>query len=625
MCLAVTAVAPRSARAALGAIALLGSLAAPVAFAPVSRWGVHDVDSVTYLVMIHGVAHTGLPAAALGAPARWLVPHRGRAWGKYTPLYPYLAAGAYRVGGVPWVLRAQIAALWCFALGVFSLGRRVAANDRRAGALAVALALTAGLAWKRALLLSPYPLGLAWMAWCLDAAARAVTDDDPRRANAHALRAGGLAGAAVATHLLAFGPALAVCAALAARRPALGGRCLAAIAPWLAALAAFNAYRFGSPNPISYGPCVWAVCVGPGQSQESMSHMLAAAWPALAWAAALTAMTVVAWRRRGAVATVAVSLLGASALTVAAVRAPAVALARCAWVYLVDAAAAPAWTSLSRVHLLKSAVQASPWLALAALARPDAPVARVLVWPCAAAVLVCALRGTLPSADSLGFSVSVMRYLSPALPAVAVLAAHGWRRAGVSPRALAATLAASVALAVVCDGDEAARAAWLLWLPWLLAASVLGAAALDVAMRREATRVALAACAAWAVAHGATVGLGVDLVAERRDLRDADALLTALSERTPPRAGFVGASSDAFDAARALGVGGDRVFLDVTELRDCGAVRETVARWHREARAVYGVDVAALRCLPSGWRASRRAWPATGSVRVWQWTAEGLE
>src|SRR5690606_19751180 len=99
----------------------------------------HSVESMdvrTYAQMIRAISERGLPYWDNGPIDRfpelvvqWAVPKDGHVWGIYGPLYPYLAAPIFRLGGLERVSGFTFSMLAPLALVTYLLARRFVRNE----------------------------------------------------------------------------------------------------------------------------------------------------------------------------------------------------------------------------------------------------------------------------------------------------------------------------------------------------------------------------------------------------------------------------------------------------------------------------------------------------------------
>lgn len=616
------------------ATALLGALLSLVAFgAATASWtSPQNVDNRTYLEMIDGIARHGLPYTTNGPvaqhrelQARWNNYARGRLWGALPPVFPYLAAPAYRVGGTLAVVRLNILMLALLALGVYRLARRLT-GDSLAGSAAAWAALVATPASTVALDTSPYATMITAIVWATDCAvASLATRDDlaARRSRWSAAAAGLCAGLAVGAHPLSFpmvAPLLAAlfvvggdadARALAPSRASLvrGACAMAGALAVLVWVGALNHVRFGSWNPVTYGPCVWRSCAETGLDRQGIGPMLRWARPVLVWFAATVAVGLFVRRSRAGLATVA-------ALSLAALAPPselhnkALALVTLAWGFVVDVSPltlgygfVPHPDGLGTFlgpFALKSLLQCSPAALLAALAGSrQASVRRALglaALPCAALLASLALRANLPTAYALGYPFLYLRYVVPALPLAMVLAVVAvrdlpWRawHLGVGAAVCAGL---SLWLSRWSDDDPHARRVMLLRVTLAVAAASTALVARSRGAQGDDARAtgrwshaaALGATVAFAVSFA--VGAAVDLRAVLRVRRDSERRVEAVTRTLPRRFAVMGYPVE-IDPVLGLRATRDVEYADLYEARDWIGLRAIVGGWWRDGRPVF--------------------------------------
>ncbi|MFO0630477.1 MAG: hypothetical protein U0325_33290 [Polyangiales bacterium] len=636
---------------------LLAALLALIAVGAVrARWtSPQSVDNRTYLEMIDGIAHRGLPITTNGPvgehralQARWNNHHGGHLWGALPPVFPYAAAPVYRLGGTRLVVAVNVLLLGALALLVARLTRRLTRSDT-AGAAAAWVTLGGTPLATVAFDTSPYPVMLLGLTGCMDLALAAL--DEPGDARRSACGAGLCAGIAVGAHPLGSPMVAAILAALyvwprgddaspiAGWIPTREGlqrgawATLGAIAV-VVPVAALNAVRFGSLNPVSYGLCVWRSCAETGLDQ-GIGAMLRWAAPALAWAGLSLAA---AWTtRRSRAATLAVAALSLAALAVPSLlRDRATAIAALAWAFTVDVSRFTLGYSFWRPadgpgaflgpFAVRAALQCSPALLLAALASAAAPRAadrRAALFvgvACAALLASLALRANLPMAFALGYPFLSLRYLTPALPllaALAVMATHAlpWRRAHL---ALGAALAVGLCAYLWRFSDDLAMPRRVVLLRGTLA--VAAAAFLALARVRGRSGAALATVAvAAAFATGFAVTAAVDLRESVRNRDDSQRFMDGLARSLPARFALVGFAPE-IDPALGLRATRDVNYFDLYESLDWAAARAVMVRWWAEGRPVFVLQPAGrpypsprrdLRLSPSTPRGLYRVVPAT--------------
>lgn len=605
--------------AALLSLVAVGSLRA--------RWtSPQSVDNRTYLEMTVGVSRTGLPLTTNGPvarhralQARWNNYADGRLWGALPPVFPYLAAPVFRVGGARAVVGANVLLLGALALLIARLARRIT-DDPRAGAAAAWLALGATPLATVSFDTSPYPVMLLGITACVDYAVAALQRGGAARREA--LCAGLGAGLAVGAHPLGAPMLAAVIAALfvwpsrdegaaASWLPArdriqrgawatLGALCI--VAP----VSLLNLVRFGSLNPVSYGPCVWRSCAETGLDQQGIGAMLRWAWPVLAWAAASLAGWRLSRRARGGALTVLTLSLGVLAAP-SMLRDRAVAIVGLAWAFTVDVSRFTLGYSFWRPpdglgaffgpFAVRALLQCTPALLLATLAGAVASRAQVrrelavLGLACAALLASLALRANLPMAFALGYPFLALRYVTPALPLLACLAVVAtrelpWRRAHL---AVGAALAAGVALWLwQYDDDHDHARRWLLLRGTLASAGAAFVLLARSLAPRASARWAQAAAGAATVtfALGFAVAVAVDLRESARNRDEGQRYMDALARRLPRRFALIGFAPE-LDPALGLRGARDVEYFDLYESIDWRPVREVTAHWLAEGRPVF--------------------------------------
>jgi hypothetical protein len=604
--------------AALLALVALGALRA--------RWtSPQSVDNRTYLEMIDGITRRGLPVTTNGPvaehralQARWNNHHHGRLWGALPPVFPYAAAPFYLVGGTRHVVAANVLLLGALALLVARLTRRLTRSDT-AGAAAAWVTLAATPLSTVAFDTSPYPVMLLGITGCVDLALASLAATNPPEVRRSAWGAGLCAGLAVGAHPLGSPMVAAALAALyvwprsddasplrrvvptyeSLRRGAwatLGA--LAVVVP----VAALNAVRFGSLNPVSYGPCVWRSCAETGLDQQGIGAMLKWAAPALLWAGVSLGAAWTARRSRGATLAVAVLALGALSVP-SLLRDRVTAIAALAWAFTVDVSRFTLGYSFWRPtdgpgaflgpFAVRAALQCTPALLLATLAGAATPRAsdrRAALFvgvACAALLASLALRANLPMAFALGYPFLSLRYLTPALPllaALSVTATHAlpWRRAHL---ALGITLALCLTAYLWRFSDDLAMPRRMLLLRGTLLVSAGAFLALArVHGRRGAGLAAIAVTAAFATGFAVTAAVDVRESVRNRD--DSQRFMDGLARSLPRRFALVGFAPE-LDPALGLRATRDVNYFDLYESLDWADARAVMTRWWAEGRPVF--------------------------------------
>jgi hypothetical protein len=536
-----------------------------VAFGIAASWhGVWNVDNRTYLEMIDGVRQHGLPFILNGdaerfraARAPFELPAHGKLWGEYPPLFPYVAAPALALGGVPAVYRLNVLLVAAIGLVTFELARRVW-GSARLGAAAAYVVVLSSPTWAGSAETFAQPL-LTLLLMSATLTAVAILDAPEPRRRVLSVAVGVLAGLAVNAHLLGLPPMLVLCLGLAFVPAPFGvpsirraGLAVGALAVMLIPLAILNGYRFGTLNPVTYGPCIWANCLMTGTIELKASSMLTWAAPGVAWAGA-TALALVFVRTspRAMLLVGAVSL--AALLPPWIVRERVVAMGRVLWSYVVDVSqlnlrlpnsyfawfgAAPdglgdmhvgADGTLAHGTAVKGMLESSPILALSALAEYGRTGVRGRALVCSLPAIGIAAELTLnarfPGASAISFPYLFPRYVVPAVPMLAVLAVGAvrdlpWKKLDLVPSVLVAVVGLAFFLPQVDDRHWVRRFVELRVTLAVVAIALLAA----YAARRWPSRWSRVACFAVSVAFGAgmAVSLGVDTRILTNDLAASD-------------------------------------------------------------------------------------------------------
>lgn len=600
----------RPSRAGWCLVALIAAILAAAWLAP---WHSNfTVDDRSYLEMVQAISARGLPYQdhvhadrSVERRARWNIEREGKLWSTYPPLFPYVAAPIYHLGGVRGVIRFNIALLALLAIGVSGVARRLGAAPA-VGVAAAAAAVLCTPVWTLSFVVSSFTLAIVLAVWSVRSALEAMSSGSRRAA----ALAGLLAGAATAAHLLAFPMLLGLGAAILALRRGdrrLGAFFWAGTLPALALMSGLNRVRFGSFNPITYGPCPWRSCAETGILDQSVTLQLRFVAPCVLWLAiSAAAAWLVRRSRRRLVATLIAA--GLALVAVSAIRAPALKVVLLCVGFLVDVGRANLGPDFARSPdglgnflgpwVIKSLLQSTPFLAVAAIGlhrgTPEERrrVALVLA-PCAALLATLVLRANMPLAYALGYPFLHMRYLMFAAPlviavAITVLGRLRWER---GPVLAAALLALALALWLgtrVGDADAARRVL-------LLRGSLLLCVATLIAVARGGR--AASWLAAAAVGYALAVNLAVDLPALARTRNDNDAAMELLARHTPSSFALVGWPRE-IDPVLALSATRDIEYADLYEASDWSGFRRLIDHWSREGRPIFAVFSAPT---PSPW------------------------
>lgn len=587
--------------------------------------------------MVRGVAEHGLPYTQNGPAenfpelrARWNVLRHGHLWGQYPPLFAYVAAPFYRLGGLRAVIRLNLALLIVVALGTYALGRKLS-RDPLIGTAAAYVTVLGAPVWTLSGEVSSYTLGIALITWAMYFAL-AATQAPATRARRPAFIAGLLGGLASATHLFVFPMALGAAALLSVLRTedshalgaetstcsrlralvptraiALRGACaFAGLALALAPVSVLNHVRFGSWNPVTYGPCVWRSCVETGASNQTPAAMLAHIGPVFAYVAAFLAL---AWLLRASRTSLAV--LGAMAYLLSA---PESELHRRGYFflailcgYLVDASSIPlrspyvaAKDGLGNYmgpYVLKSTLQSNPAFGLAFAPLLETPEDRrmfsILALPCVGVYLLFALRSNMPSEHAIGYSSMHFRYVIPTVPVWSVLAL--WSVRDLPWRRWHPVLVVMAALAI---------GAWLMRWPddasyikrfYLLRVTLaLALASFVLVVRarnsgREGWKHAAALAFALALASAFATTLAVDARAAWKWRNAQDARSDAVTRLIPARAAVVGWAPELDAALTGPLVQRNVIYADLYEAENWANFRTLIDLWMREGRPIYAL------------------------------------
>jgi hypothetical protein len=616
-------------------IALLVPLLVAIAWGSrQARWhSAPSVDSRTYIEMIRGISDNGLPYLANGPAsrfpelrARWNAPRGDRLWATYPPVFPYAAVPFFRAGGLAAVTSFDVSLLLLLAVGTFLLGARYA-GDPLAGAASSYLVVLSTAVSAVALDIGPYALVVTLIVWSSYLGLLAI-DTTGRASRAAAFGCGVTGGLAVGTHLLTFPMLVVLIFALAAFAvagssvPASLGRLAPRLRRWLppraalargglallgalaalAPVAVLNQARFGTWNPVTYGPCVWRACFESGLANQSVGAMLAYALPVAVWVAATAAAAWLVRRSRlGLVGVAAAALLVLAAWEV--MRQHAVNIFAVAWSCAVDSSP---FDVSPMVHppdglgtffgpfVIKSTLQAVPFVVLACFA-PVATAAQrqrtlLLALPCGALFAALALRANLPLVHAIGFPFLHLRYMLPMLPLLVVLAIGAVRDLPWRVPHLLLVIAGAVALGIwlwLGDDDGAYLRRFVL-LRASLALAIAAAAALLLARRRGSawTRQAAVILIALTAAFGIGVNLAVDVKQIVRAKQWQDALVDAIGARTPERFALVGWAPE-IDTPLSLRATRDIEYADLYESTDWTNFRALLDYWAETNRPVY--------------------------------------
>lgn len=584
-------------RAALAALAPLGALIAVIAVA--CPWYANfDVDTLTWFEQIRSVADHGSIGFENGPVAdfpelrtRWFIHAGGRAWGIFPAALCYALAPFMALGGYKGVVRALWAMLALSSLVVYDLVYRLTGRRWVAVGAAYSLVLATSLGFW-ATMIAPFVPTATFGICAVYAAHRSFGHERIERTLAWGLASGAFAGLALGSHLLYAIPwgfmGLATISLGAWRhRIARGAAYGVGSLPSLAVMAWVNHLRFGSWNPVSYGPCDGNSCNAQVNIQTASAFLekpkLLAPY-ALAFAAALWLV------RRSPRAVLTVVALGACAalLPDTELRSTWTLYARALFGYVASMShfnteyvRAPDGVGVF-LHdwCVRSLLQCSPVLVLAFLGARSAaetPVAssvledpealraraarRFLTASFAGLLVGAALRADTGGAYVWGWPFLNLRYMAPLIPAATALAAVAV--AELPWHALHAALAAVAGIAATSwlwkhpETDDARR--WWthiapLWLSTATLALVVSARGLarssDLASKiiPRAAAIAVSAC----LAYGLAVTVGIDADAARQYRGAQTSRTTELARCTHGAKRFLLLGGYAMDEALAL-------------------------------------------------------------------------
>ena len=590
----------RRLRLALCALIPLVVLTVVVAFA-INFRGALSVDNRTYTEMAHGVKVHGLPYTYNPysdefpeARPPWNVEKGGKLWGNYPPLYAFVGALGLELDSLTGLARENVILMALFGFTLFRLGWRLT-RDPLLGVAACYLALFATPIWVGSMQTLSLPLLYLCLALAVLFAVMAV---DRRGSSTYtfAAVAGLFCGLSTATHLLAFPMTALLCVALAYARtddddvparwwlptPAAMGRAASAavaMAVTLIPVALLNHVRFGTYNPISYGPCEWQACERITDNALSATSLLAFALvPSVYFL--IVGVGLHYARQKGPLAIALVLCVAAVVLVLPfAFANRAYLMLRTVFGYVVDLSVLdvkgfnpPFPMKLGHArggYVVKALLQTSPILVLALFA----PLGRkertaIVAFPVLGLFASLALLARFRGEFAFGSPYVFMRYSLPAaallpLLAVCVLAKLPWRRSHTL-MASACAIALIAYLAPVTEDYSFARRVVILC-GSLVVAAWAGIGVGIARRRRSETSIrwaALGAAAAVGVSIGITIG--VDTSALVRAMGFLNARVDAFTKITPQRFAVVGYGNE-LNRVLALRTERDINYIDLEE------------------------------------------------------------
>ncbi len=589
------------------ALALLAPLwVALVAIAWANDWqSNYGVDGMTLWEQVRAVADHGTIDFDNGPVERyaelrprWFIGRDGRTWGIVPAVAAYVLAPFARLGGFSLTARANWLFLGLAATLLYGLVRRLTGSRAVAVGGAYALAFATSLpSWGNHV--NPFVLLACASTASLYAAhhaLRAEVGGASRWGRSRASRRRWPSGRTSPTRSRGASAGCACCA----RAPCVERLARAAgyglgSAPPLLLAAWVNHRRFGTWNPVSYGPCDSTSCNNAANNQTSAAFFETVR-PALPW---FVAFAVALWAtRRSPRAAAAVGFFGSCGAMVPETPTHGVLakFARTVWGYVVNLSSldiplyqrAPdgVGTTMSD-FCVRTALQCSPWLVAALLARqvysPEAsrePRERVTEGDAAlramAALTVlgilaaCVLRVDTGGFNVWGFPILNIRYTLGALPAAAVLALlvaaelpwHPLQFAVLVPGALAFARS----LRALDESDAWRREATILW-PLYGAVAILGAVSLARSTRGELSRRAMAYLASTLLLagalYGAALAVTVDVQFVRHFRGPQEARAREVERCTRGHAGMILMGGYALDESLALHGARDVLFVNL--------------------------------------------------------------
>jgi hypothetical protein len=601
-----------------------------------------SVDNRSYIEMIEGIREHGVPYMHNGPASEFaelrarfnILREDNKLWGVYPPVFPYLAAPFLALGGVKAISQLNFFLLAILALCIYGLGR-VTSRDPYVGTIAAYLAILASPALVSSYQTLAQPTFLITLTVASYFAVRSLASSG-RAALGYAAGCGLFAGLALATHLigatmgwslfalLALAPGFvpasewakmeggaSILARLRGWAPKRDGLARAGVAAlvWLVTIlpvSVLNHARFGTWNPVSYGPCVWRSCVQYGPESLHVSSIVIFVAPVVAWTVATLAGL---WFTRRSWWKVLLVVLAAAAPMVlsAVLRDRASLLATTAFGYVVDVSVLyfdPPYLNF-HYHLghalgpyvVKSTFQSSPILLLAVLAyrvcKGGKAAALALILPVLALVVTLTLLAiTGPAVFRMGYPYMFLRYIVPGVPFLAILAAITLRELSFRGRHVAIGAAVAVGLGAWFLSDTSdhplPRRIVLLVVSLTLAIACTVIVGLARAERRARWRGAARWVAGVTAGFSFAVGVAVDARGMLDLQTDYDAQQDRFAALTPARFAMMGWPLE-MDHILPLRASRDIQYADLWESENWGRAREIIDVWEREGRPIYGL------------------------------------
>lgn len=578
---------------------------------------VESLDQRTYAQMVRAVADRGLPYWDNGPFERfpqlivwWGTPVKGRIWGIYGLLYPYLSAPAFLVGGIEGVSKMTFATLAPLALVSFCLARRVVKSEWLA-TFAGILSVVSTPVLAKSLEITAYPL-LVLMA-TLGIYFTVTMVEATKTSFARGVLFGLSWAAAMGAHALGFAMLpFAFLVVAAAPDAATGKRSVSLLARRMVpAVVGFlclsvpisivNHVRFASYNPVSYGPVPWS-----GPPKMTIANQVAYSLPVAVLVLAAFVALFVARKRLVVQALIVVAAITIGTL-VPTIQDRAAKLALVAFAYIV----APGMIDVGEPYRLashgigrvldgwvaKGTLQETPVFILALLALRGAgdrfwKLLGILL-PASGVFLSLVMRANLIEdrglIDAIGWPWVYQRYACAAFPALIVASIVVFERTRPQKGHLLVAAIVGLGLAVlyassdVNDGLLSKRIA-LLIVPLVVAPLAFVTALLH---RETNDRGHVApALAALAIGLGVASGLGHDLRANVEAKIACDNTANRFVKNVPMRFALIG-SIGRIDVLLSSLMTHDVRYADVDRIPPLASNRALFDHWRSEGRPIY--------------------------------------
>ncbi|MFO0676550.1 MAG: glycosyltransferase family 39 protein [Polyangiaceae bacterium] len=605
-------------------VLLGGVVATSVVAAILIPWGgIWGVDNRTYVEAAAGVLKNGLPYLDNGTPelfaeqrTAWNVPRNGHAWSAYPPLFAYVAALPAKLDGVRGMYRMNALLVGVLALVAAKLTSRLSRHPLAGGVSATIVALGVPL-WASSVYTLAQPVALlANLAACLTAV-RAIDAKEPHSLRYAALT-GVFAGLGALGHMHMFAMGVALSCGLALGRAieahrvridatglARAGVALGCMGVMLVPLSLLNHLRYGSYDPLTYGPCVWAMqCRNHWEGKAIDAHgFLGFVAPTLLWAGATILGGIFARRTVTRAAVVVVSLtvfLAWSRLTRDGYEVLSVLYGFFVDVtpFDVDPAirppSGPGRYFVDRVIL--SLFQHSPTVAFAIGVFGLAPTRtrpeqRLLLLPVLALMVTLGGMARYHGLNAFGWSYSLMRYVLYGAPILACLAAAAVTRfvpLRRGPIAFGVVVAVAVAAFNLAEDQWASAALRILELrvPLFVAAAGLVVALLTKVRGGYREAASLLVIASIALSVGTSVGDQTAAVMGGLARRERDVQRTRTT--MPSRFALVGYGVH-LETVMGVRIDRDVEYTDLVDAEGWGNLRKLVDRWEGERRPIFAI------------------------------------